>query len=109
MNSEFLINPNLSNEQIVDMFSESHQERSSLKIERVLRWYEKEGDNLVGEKIISNVNLEHLQKLLRIDLENPMYDCYCIESPEQIDYLQNLLNFELEPKSFDYFVECDAV
>lgn len=33
----------------------------------------------MGEKIIPNFNLEHLQKLFGVDLENPMYDCYLVE------------------------------
>ena len=78
-------------------------------VNRVLRWFEKEGDDLVGEKVVNNVSLEHLQKLFKIDPENPMYDCYPVESDEQINYLQSLLNFELDTKSYDYLVECDLV
>ena len=77
------------------------------KINRVLRWFEKEEDDLVGEKVINNVNLEHLQKLFKIDPENLMYDCYSVESLEQINYLQSLLDFKLDTKSYDYFIECD--
>ena len=69
--------------------------------------FEKEEDELVGEKVIPNFNLEHLQKLFGIDLGNPMYDCYLVEFTEQINYLQNLLDFELDTKSYDYFIECD--
>lgn len=105
--TEFLINPNLSTEQTVDTFSNKTQRISKPKIERVLRWFKKEKDDLVGEKNISNINLKHLQKLFEIDSENPMYDCYLVESTEQINYLQNLLNFELNRKSYDYFIECD--
>ncbi|MGL6341934.1 MAG: DUF7683 domain-containing protein [Waterburya sp.] len=107
MNSEFLINPKLSNKQIIDTFSESDQRTLKPKIDRILRWFEKEGDDLVGEKTIDNISLELLQKLFGIDSENPMYDCYPVESAEQINYLQNLLNFELDTKSYDYFIECD--
>lgn len=110
MNSEFLINPKLSNEQqIIDTFSNETQKTSKPKINRVLRWFEKEGDDLVGEKIIANVNLKYLQELFKIDSKNPMYDCYLVESVEQVNYLQNLLNFELDTKSYDYLVECDMI
>ena len=67
----------------------------------------KKGIYLVGEKIINNVNLEHLQKLFGIDSGNPMYNCYLVESIEQINYLQSLLDFKLDTKSYDYFIECD--
>lgn len=87
-----------------------HSQRSlKSEINRILRWFEKEGDDLVGEKFINNISLKYLQKLFGIDSENPMYDCYLVESAEQINYLQNLLNFELNTKSYNYFIECDFV
>ncbi|MDJ0742669.1 MAG: hypothetical protein QNJ32_04820 [Xenococcaceae cyanobacterium MO_167.B27] len=103
------MNPNLSNAQIIDTVSDQTQKVSNPKIDRVLRWYEKEGDDFVGEKIINNISLKHLQKLFKVDSRNPMYDCYSVESEQQINYLQNLLSFELDTKSYDYLVECDMV
>ena len=79
------------------------------KVERVLRWFEKEEGNLVGEKILDNIKLEQLQQLFKISPENPMYDCYPVETFEQIEYFQKLLNFQLDTQSYEYFVECDAV
>ena len=109
MNPEFLINPKLANKKVKNTLLNQTQEASRPKIARVLRWFEKEGDDLVGEEVINNINLKHLQKLFKIDPENPMYDCYPVESAEQINYMQSLLNFELDTKSYDYFVECDLV
>ncbi|MDJ0533916.1 MAG: hypothetical protein QNJ70_15740 [Xenococcaceae cyanobacterium MO_207.B15] len=103
------MNPNLSNAQIIDTVSDRTQKVSNPQIHRVLRWYEKEGDDFVGEKIINNISLKHLQKLFKVDSRNPMYDCYSVESEQQINYLQNLLSFELDTKSYDYFIECDKV
>ena len=79
------------------------------KVERVLRWFEKEESNLVGEKVLDNIKLEQLQQLFKISHDNPMYDCYLLETSEQIEYFQKLLDFQLEPKSYEYFVECDTV
>jgi len=79
------------------------------KVERVLRWFEKEGNNLVGEQVLDDVKLEQLQELFGISSENPMYDCYRVETSEQIEYFQKLLNFQLDIESYEYFVECDAV
>jgi hypothetical protein len=108
------MNPELSNKQYTEesllnstAVSAVNQRASEPKVERVLRWFEKKGNNLVGEKIITSISLEDLQKLFGISSENPMYDCYSVESSEQIDYLQNLLNFEFDTKSYEYFVECD--
>lgn len=79
------------------------------KVQRVLRWFEKEEGNLVGEKILDNIKLEQLQQLFKISPDNPMYDCYLVETYEQIEYFQKLLNFQLDRQSYEYFVECDAV
>lgn len=87
----------------------SDRQTTEPKVERVLRWFEKEGNNLVGEKVLDDVRLEQLQKLFVISLENPMYDCYPVESSEQIEYFQELLNCKPDPQSYEYFVECDAV
>lgn len=75
---------------------------------RFLRSFEKEGENLVGEKLLNNVNIEELQKLFKVDSNNPMYDCYLIENQEQFDYLQNKFNISLNNKLYDYYLETDA-
>ena len=85
-----------------------HQTKET-KIERVLRWFDKKGSNLVGEKVLDNVKLEQLQELFGISSENPMYDCYRVETSEQIGFLEQFLNTEIEPQSYEYFVECDVV
>ena len=103
------MNSELSNKQFLDTVSVTTNRTSTPKVERVLRWFEKEGNDLVGEKLITNVSLEHLQKLFGIESENPMYDCYPVESSEQINYFQNLLNFEFDTKSYEYFLECDMI
>lgn len=109
MNPEFLTKPELPNRKLNNSVSDRTKEVSKPKIKRVLRWFEKEGDDLVGENAIDNVNLEHLQKLFKIESKNPMYDCYPVESLEQINYLQSLLDCKLDTKSYDYLVECDLI
>lgn len=105
----------LSNQQFIDEILSAPntingtERTSDPKVERVLRWFEKKGKNLVGEKILDDAKLEQLQKLFGIPPENPMYDCYPVESSEQIEYIQKLLNFKLDTQSYEYFVECDAV
>lgn len=103
MNLEFLTNSKLPDKK------NKTNKASKPIVNRVLRWFEKEGDELIGEKKIDNISLESLQKLFGIDSENPMYDCYPVESTEQLSYLQNLLNLGLDIKSYDYFIESDMV
>ncbi|MDF2386972.1 hypothetical protein JMG10_36255 [Nostoc ellipsosporum NOK] len=78
-------------------------------VQRVLRWYAKDGSDFVGEKILDNVNLYNLQNLFKTELNNPMYECYPIESFDQENYLEDTLNFKLNTEKYDYFIECDAI
>ena len=105
-NLQFIQSESLSDLKTSDL---TNQVRTKPKVTRVLRWFEKEGENLVGETTITNVNLECLQKLFGISSDNPMYDCYLVESFEQINYLQKIVDFELDLNSYNYFVECDQV
>ena len=98
----------LTNSELPDKNNKTHETLKPL-VNRVLRWFEKEGDELIGEQKVDNINLELLHKLFGIDLDNPMYDCYPIESAEQINYLQNFLDSKLDTKSYDYFIECDLL
>ncbi|WP_017294541.1 DUF7683 domain-containing protein [Geminocystis herdmanii] len=77
-------------------------------IKRFFRSFDKNGEDLVGEKPLNNLNLEELQKLFKVDSNNPMYDCYLIENKEQFDYLQNKFNVKLNDELYDYYLETDT-
>jgi len=78
-------------------------------VQRVVRWYAKYGSDFVGENVLNNVNLANLQKIFRVESNNPMYECYPIESFEQKSYLQNKFNFNFNTEEYDYFMECDPI
>lgn len=78
-------------------------------VKRVIRWFEKNGDNLVGEVPLDKVDLPVLQRLFDIADDNPMYDCYPIKTESQIKYIQKATHLPIEPWSYDYFLECDAL
>ncbi len=80
-----------------------------LRTERVIRWFEKNGDELVGEIPLGEVELSKLQKLFNVSEDNPMYDCYPIKTKRQIKYIQKATQHPIEPCSYDYFLECDAI
>lgn len=79
------------------------------QVERFLRWFEKNGENLVGEKLLNNINVKELQTLFNVEINNPMYDCYLLENEEQLDYFQNKFNILLDNKLYDYYLETDAL
>ncbi|HAZ46402.1 MAG TPA: hypothetical protein DCZ55_18565 [Cyanobacteria bacterium UBA11371] len=78
-------------------------------VKRVIRWYSKYGDDFVGEKIINNVKLSYLQRLFKIDSDNPMYDCYPIVSLEQKNYIERNFNIRLNTNLYEYFMECEPI
>jgi hypothetical protein len=76
---------------------------------RVIRWFEKDKDALAGELRLDKVDLPRLQKLFNVPENNPMYDCYPIKTKKQIKHIQEITNYPVDPRSYDYFLECDAV
>ncbi|MGV0024219.1 DUF7683 domain-containing protein [Phormidesmis priestleyi] len=74
---------------------------------RVLRWYEKSGDRLVGEALLDSLMLPELQTLFRESSENLMVDCYPV-SVAQVDRLQKEMAEPIDLGAYDYYLECDA-
>jgi hypothetical protein len=81
--------------------------KHSLEVDRVVRWFEKDGDALVGERQLENLKLSTLQRLFRVSENNPMYDCYPIKTKLQIRYIQKAANHPIDLLAYDYFLECD--
>lgn len=75
---------------------------------RVLRWYEKSGDRLVGETVLKTLGLPELQQLFEETSDNLMVDSYRVCTP-QVDRLQNEMASPIDLNTYDYYVECDAV
>ncbi len=75
---------------------------------RVVRWFEKNVDKLIGEQPLSNVDLVILQKLFDVADNNPMCDCYPIKTVEQIKYIKDVAHIVITKQDYDYFLECDA-
>ena len=78
-------------------------------VQRVVRWYAKCGNDFIGEKVLDNVNLSYLKKLFRVESNNPMYECYPIESFEHKNYFEKAFNLKINIELYDYFIECDAI
>jgi hypothetical protein len=78
------------------------------KVERAVRGFNSE-ENLVEEIQIKNIPLRDLQQIFGVPRDNPMYDCYPVETTDQKMYLEKHLGRKLNTGSCSYFVECDAL
>jgi hypothetical protein len=78
------------------------------KVNRVLRWYEKDGDALIGETILRKFSLTELQHILNEPNDSPMFFSYQL-TDKQVSYFQRKLKQAFDLSAYEYFLECDAV
>lgn len=76
---------------------------NTVKITRVLRWYEKKGDAFVGEHVL-DLNLNWLQKLFGESKDALMLECYPV-SRSQARRLSKKANCVINFDSYAYFLE----
>ena len=78
-------------------------------VERWLRWFKRDGEELVGETQLVGVTLTQLKEAFTPFPDDPfMYDCYRLETVEQVKLLSSWLKRELNLEAYEYFVECQA-
>jgi len=77
-------------------------------VTRWLRWFDRRGEHLVGEKELTGITLEELQTMFSVSADNPMYDCFRVQAP-QVDRLARAIGDRLDMDKFEYFVEADAL
>jgi len=78
------------------------------KVNRVLRWYEKDGNALIGETVLREFSLTELQNILNEPTDSPMFFSYQL-TDEQVGYFQRKLRQAFDLSAYEYFLECDAV
>jgi hypothetical protein len=72
-------------------------------------WYEKIGDQLLGELILKNIDLLELKQIFSVPLDEPMIYVYPISEIHQA-YLQKKIDQEkidhkINLSKYDYFIE----
>ena len=78
------------------------------RVNRVLRWYEKDGNALIGETVLRGCSLTELQMILKEPTDSPMFFSYQL-TDEQVGYFQRKLKQAFDLSAYEYFLECDAV
>lgn len=73
----------------------------------VLHAYRKEGDDLVEERPLAGMDVTTLQGVFDQPRDNPMYDAYPVHEA-QAKRLQSYVEYPINLRAYDYFVECSA-
>ena len=80
------------------------------QVERWIRWFKKDGEELVGETKLVGLTIEQLKQILTPDPEDPlMYYCYPIQTRKQVEFLVPWVKVQLDLETYEYFLECNAV
>lgn len=85
---------------------------SMIEVNRIISYYEKDGDKYIGEIPLKNVALKDLQSLISIEKYKDdylLYNCYFLDK-SMLDKLAILDNqtFNLNLDSYEYFLEATA-
>jgi len=80
-----------------------------MKIERIISWFDRSTEELLGEQNIDNINLEDLKDIFKPGVDDPlMYNPYTINAIEA-DKLKKIIDIEFDLKSFFYQIDCFQV
>ena len=70
---------------------------------RELQWFEKTGDDLVGECVLGEIDPVEFRKAFNLPSDDPLVDAYLV-TELQVPYLQPLVNHDIRLDQYDYFV-----
>lgn len=74
---------------------------------RLITCFEKQGDRFVSEQTLpTHVTLGELQRIFRVEADDPMYGCFPIGTAEALALSQ--LGVECDVSTFDCFVEVES-
>ncbi len=78
------------------------------KVNRVIRWYEKDDNALIGETLLKGFSLEELRDIFKEPTDSPMFFSYQL-TETQVSYFHRKLKFGFDLDAYEYFLECDAI
>lgn len=83
-------------------------EENQQSVERWVRWFKRDGEEMVGETLLLDVSLSQLKQVFVLFPDDPlMYYCYPVETAEQIKLLSSWLDGYVNLEAYEYFVECN--
>jgi hypothetical protein len=79
-----------------------------MRVKRImLEWYEKHGDDFVGECEITSLSVEQVTETLKFSAGDSLCDVYRV-TEKIADTLKPYVNCEVDLSKFDYFVTFEA-
>ena len=79
------------------------------EVERWLRWYKRDGEELVGEIKLEGLTVSQLEQVFTRFNDDPLiYYCYPVETNKQVEFMATWEKIELDLDSYEYFLECNA-
>ena len=70
----------------------------------VLNWYEKTGNNLIGEETIQDLTLDNILGLFDAPFWNKNFQCWAIDE-SHIEAIQPHVQHPLDMQKYSYFIE----
>ena len=77
-------------------------------IKRTLDFFAKGEDELAGQFVLRDLPEGFLQRLFGLPEDDPMYEVLPVE-PEELESLRPYFAGEVDPQSFDYYLDASAV
>jgi hypothetical protein len=76
-------------------------------LERLVRCFDKQTEELAKELPLRGTTLQQLQEIFSVPVDDPMYDCFPIER-RHVQKLEPFLSEHIDLEHCHCFVECDA-
>jgi hypothetical protein len=73
-------------------------------LKRIIAYYSKEDEFIVGEIDLGNVDVQLLRDLFGATADDPMYHCFPVKE-EHLPTLQRISGESIDLGQYDYFVE----
>lgn len=86
----------------------SHREEDKLKLRRFLSYFEKNGEDLIFELELKEMDLELLKKIFKVKGDNPMYDSFEVYEFEANE-LEKIIKVKIDIEKYDVFLDCSKI
>ncbi|WP_444997597.1 DUF7683 domain-containing protein [Aliikangiella sp. IMCC44359] len=76
------------------------------RMARLVRYFDRETCEFVGQKKLIPVNEDYLRKIFELDVGNPMLFSYPVNRSQQ-EFIERFTGLKMNLQKYQYFLECD--